>query len=173
MKFWAYWHSVNRHALAETGSLLGFERPARAVVGAIVYVIYAAIIWRWLGADEARSDVLSTIAAIIAPVFVLPIIWALKIMEAPPHFAREAAAQIAALTARSEAGVPARDMTIGDLFRHIRPDVLESDGNGAGNWLRVGEEVQQAFADGRCMSGAAGVRQIRAGRAGHRSQCRS
>lgn len=52
--------------------------------------------------------------------------------------------ETAAIFAFGEA--PDRDWTVGDLFRYIRPDVLESEG-GRPVWKEVGRRVRQAAAD--------------------------
>lgn len=149
MKFFAYWSAVARRAFSESWALIGFERPARIVVAALIYVVYIIIIWNWRGADDATGDVAGTLAGIAAPLIILPVIYLWKFAETPWRMAQEDAAQIVALEKKDDAEVmaPARDMTIGDLFRHIRPDALEKE-NGEDIWLKVGTEVTQAFIDG-------------------------
>jgi len=150
MKFLAYWCAVARRAFSESWALIGFERPARIVVAGLIYIVYIIIIWTWRGAEDATGDITGTVAGIAAPLIILPLIYAWKFAETPWRMAQEDAAQIAALERTADADevkAPARDMTIGDLFRHIRPDVLGKE-NGEDIWLKVGTEVTQAFIDG-------------------------
>jgi hypothetical protein len=148
MSFWAYWAEVARRAFAASWSLIGFERPARVAIVALIAIVWAVLVWSWLGADSATASIVETAAGILAPLIVLPAIYIWKFVETPWLMAREGAAMIADFqAATSNDGATARDMTIGDLFRHIRSDVLEEQDER--RWLAVGTEVTQAFADGR------------------------
>lgn len=150
MKFFAYWCAVARRAASESWALIGFERSARIVVAALIYVVYVVILWNWRGAKDATGDIAGTAAGIAAPLIILPLIYIWKFGETPWRIAQEDAAQIAALERDADADevkAPARDMTIGELFHHIRPDVLGKE-NGEDIWLKVGTEVKQAFIDG-------------------------
>lgn len=51
-------------------------------------------------------------------------------------------------TSAAEFPAPERDWRIGELFRHIRPDVLGRE-NGREIWLTVGEQIRQAIEDSK------------------------
>lgn len=92
----AFWPRVRKRAWTETKELL-FEKRDRIVVTVLLFLIYLALVWGFIGKDAATDEILLGSAASVAPILTLPIVFAWKLFRVPQSIYQKMQSDIATL----------------------------------------------------------------------------
>jgi hypothetical protein len=92
-----YWCQVHRRALKEARIVLRIDTGERAVITGLLAAIYLVLVWTLVGKEAGSSEFVLKVAASLAPVVLLPIIYIFKFFLVPPSMHQEALNESASL----------------------------------------------------------------------------
>jgi hypothetical protein len=114
-KFWA---EVHRRALKDARRLLRLEDPGSLMILVIVFLIYALLVWHYVGATAATSEITDRLLATVAPILFAVMVYGRRLFMAPAEIHAEAVEKHDALADKVEL------LTSGPLLMYGEADLF-------------------------------------------------